>query len=111
MTIINISNGRRAFIAVLALAISSVAGAMAQEKSIVIASTTSAKDSGLFARVLPIFTQKTGIAVNVLAVGTGQALDAARRGETDVVFVHAKIAEQQFIAFARKNMALSRTLN
>jgi tungstate transport system substrate-binding protein len=72
--------------------------ANAQEKSIVVASTTSTVDSGLFDYLLPIFTQKTGIAVKVLELGTGQALDAGRRGEADVVFVHTKIAELQFVA-------------
>jgi tungstate transport system substrate-binding protein len=69
----------------------------AQDKSIVVASTTSTVDSGLFDYLLPIFTQKTGIDVKVLELGTGQALDAARGGEADVVFVHAKIAELQFV--------------
>ena len=72
--------------------------AAAQEKSIVVASTTSTKDSGLFSHLLPLFTQKTGIAVVVKAVGTSQALDFGRHGEADVVFVHFKTAEQQFIA-------------
>jgi tungstate transport system substrate-binding protein len=71
---------------------------LAQEKSIVVASTTSTKDTGLFDHLLPLFTMKTGIAVNVLAVGTGQALDIGRRGDADVVFVHAKSAEQTFVA-------------
>jgi tungstate transport system substrate-binding protein len=70
----------------------------AQDKSIVVASTTSTQDSGLFGYLLPIFIQKTGIAVKVLAQGTGQALDTARRGDADVVFVHAKSAEQQFLS-------------
>jgi tungstate transport system substrate-binding protein len=72
--------------------------AMAQERSIVVASTTSTQDSGLFEYLLPLFTQKTGIAVKVLALGTGQALDTARHGQADVVFVHAKLAEQTFVA-------------
>src|SRR5262245_15294193 len=72
--------------------------ALTQEKSIVVASTTSTKDSGLFEYLLPRFTLKTGMAVKVLAVGTGQALDIARRGDADVVFVRSKIAEQQFVA-------------
>jgi len=72
--------------------------AYTQEKSIVVASTTSAQDSGLFEYLLPIFKQKTGITVKVLAQGTGQALDAARRGDADVVFVHAKSAEEEFLA-------------
>jgi tungstate transport system substrate-binding protein len=71
---------------------------MAQENSIVIASTTSTKDSGLYEHLLPIFTQMTGIAVKVLAQGTGQALDTGRRGDADVVFVHAKFAELKFLA-------------
>src|SRR5204862_6892235 len=69
-----------------------------QEKSIVVASTTSTQDSGLFAHLLPIFTAKTGIVVKVVAQGTGQALDTARRGDADVVFVHAKAAEEKFLA-------------
>jgi len=70
----------------------------AQEKSIVVASTTSTQDSGLFGYLLPIVKQKTGIVVRVLAQGTGQALDTARRGDADVVFVHAKSAEEKFLA-------------
>lgn len=72
--------------------------ATAQENSIVVASTTSTKDTGLLDYLLPLFTAKTGIAVTVVAVGTGQALDRGRRGDADVMFVHAKIAEQQFVA-------------
>jgi len=71
---------------------------VAQEKSIVVASTTSTQDSGLFEYLLPIFQQKTGIAVKVIAQGTGQALDTGRRGDADVVFVHAKSAEEKFLA-------------
>jgi tungstate transport system substrate-binding protein len=70
----------------------------AQEKSIVVASTTSTEDSGLFGYLLPRFEAKTGIAVKVVAQGTGQALDTARRGDADVVFVHARPAEEKFIA-------------
>jgi tungstate transport system substrate-binding protein len=72
--------------------------APAQEKSIVVASTTSTQDSGLFGYLLPIVKQKLGIDVKVLAQGTGQALDTARRGDADVVFVHAKSAEEKFLA-------------
>jgi tungstate transport system substrate-binding protein len=72
--------------------------AYAQGKSIVVASTTSTQDSGLFGYLLPIVKEKTGIAVKVLAQGTGQALDTARRGDADVVFVHAKSAEEKFLA-------------
>jgi tungstate transport system substrate-binding protein len=72
--------------------------ASAQEKSIIVTSTTSTQDSGLFGYLLPIVKQKTGIEVKVLAQGTGQALDTARRGDADVVFVHAKSAEEKFLA-------------
>jgi tungstate transport system substrate-binding protein len=87
-----------AFVAVFSFAVFAAGQASAQEKSIVVASTTSTVDSGLFDYLLPLFTQKTGIAVKVLELGTGQALDTGRRGEADVVFVHAKIAELQFVA-------------
>lgn len=70
----------------------------AQEKSIVVASTTSTQDSGLFGHILPLFKAKTGIEVKVIAQGTGQALDTARRGDADVVFVHAKSQEEKFVA-------------
>jgi tungstate transport system substrate-binding protein len=72
--------------------------ALSQEKSIVVASTTSTQDSGLFGYLLPLFKQKTGIDVKVVAQGTGQALDTARRGDADVVFVHARSAEEKFLA-------------
>ncbi len=71
---------------------------LAQDKSIVVASTTSTQDSGLFSHILPLFTAKTGIDVRVVAQGTGQALDTARRGDADVVFVHAKSQEEKFVA-------------
>ena len=70
----------------------------AQEKSIVVSSTTSTEQSGLFNYLLPIYKSKSGIDVKVVAVGTGQALDIGRRGDADVVFVHDKPAEEQFIA-------------
>jgi len=90
---------RRTLIAAIALAVIVVAPpAYAQDKSIVVASTTSTQDSGLFEYLLPIFKEKTGITVKVLAQGTGQALDTARRGDADVVFVHAKSAEEKFLA-------------
>ena len=69
----------------------------AQEKSIVVSSTTSTEQSGLFGFILPIFKMKTGIDVKVVAVGTGQALDIGRRGDADVVFVHDKPAEEIFV--------------
>lgn len=82
---------------VVALALSA-APAIAQDKSIVVASTTSTQDSGLFRHILPLFKAKTGIDVKVVAQGTGQALDTARRGDADVVFVHAKTQEEKFVA-------------
>jgi len=89
----------RALIAAIALSAIIIARpAYAEDKSIVVASTTSTQDSGLFEYLLPIFKQKTGITVKVLAQGTGQALDTARRGDADVVFVHAKSAEEKFLA-------------
>lgn len=72
--------------------------AMAQERSITIASTTSTEQSGLFGHILPIFTREAGIAVRVVALGTGQALDVGRRGDADVVFVHDRAAEERFVA-------------
>jgi tungstate transport system substrate-binding protein len=72
--------------------------ASAQEKFIVVASTTSTEQSGLFAHLLPLFEKDTGIKVRVVALGTGQALDMARRGDADVVFVHDQAAEEKFIA-------------
>jgi len=72
--------------------------ALAQEKSLVVASTTSTQDSGLFGHILPLFKARTGIDVKVVAQGTGQALDTGRRGDADVVFVHAKALEEKFIA-------------
>jgi tungstate transport system substrate-binding protein len=70
----------------------------AQQRSIIVASTTSTEQSGLFKYLLPAFTQKTGIQVKVVAVGTGQALDIGRRGDADVVFVHDRAAEGKFMA-------------
>ena len=72
--------------------------AMAQERSIVVASTTSTEQSGLFRHLLPLFKADTGIDVRVVAVGSGQALDIGRRGDADVVFVHDTEAEQRFVA-------------
>jgi tungstate transport system substrate-binding protein len=93
------ARAQRALIGTIILGVIIVASpAYTQEKSIVVASTTSAQDSGLFEYLLPIFKQKTGITVKVLAQGTSQALDTARRGDADVVFVHAKSAEEKFLA-------------
>jgi tungstate transport system substrate-binding protein len=87
---------RRALIALL-LTLIAVA-AQAQDKFITVASTTSTEQSGLFGFLLPVFEKKSGIQVRVVALGTGQALDLARRGDADVVFVHAKAAEEKFLA-------------
>src|SRR5438874_10505104 len=81
----------------LALAAALSVPALAQDKSIVVASTTSTQDSGLFGHILPIFKAKTGIDVKVIAQGTGQALDTGKRGDADVVFVHAKAQEERFV--------------
>ena len=72
--------------------------AAAQDKSIVVSSTTSTQNSGLFGHILPLFKAKTGIDVKVISQGTGQALDTGRRGDADVVFVHAKSLEEKFLA-------------
>jgi tungstate transport system substrate-binding protein len=72
--------------------------APAQEKSIVMASTTSTEQSGLFAHLLPAFKAATGIDVRVVAVGTGQAIDIGRRGDADILFVHDRVAEEKFVA-------------
>jgi tungstate transport system substrate-binding protein len=89
---------RRAFIAFgAALSLLATSAALAQEKSIVVASTTSTQDSGLFGHILPLFKNKTGIDVRVVSQGTGQALDTGRRGDADVVFVHAKPQEEKFV--------------
>jgi tungstate transport system substrate-binding protein len=82
----------------LGLLLSVAAGAAwAQEKFITVASTTSTEQSGLFGHILPIFEKETGIKVRIVALGTGQALDLARRGDADVAFVHAKAAEEKFL--------------
>jgi tungstate transport system substrate-binding protein len=80
------------------LALSLCASAQAQQKYITVASTTSTEQSGLFRHLIPTFEQKTGIQVRVVAVGTGQALDIGRRGDADVVLVHARPLEEQFMA-------------
>jgi len=88
---------RRCLIAFAATAVLGGAG-HAQDKSIVVASTTSTQDSGLLNHIVPLFESKTGIDVRVVAQGTGQAIDTGRRGDADVVFVHAKAAEEKFVA-------------
>jgi tungstate transport system substrate-binding protein len=90
---------RRTLMAIAAIVAAAFATSVqAQDKSIVVSSTTSTQDSGLFGYILPLFKQKTGIDVKVVAQGTGQALDTGRRGDADVVFVHAKSAEEKFLA-------------
>lgn len=85
-------------LAILTLLLIGSPGAQANDQSIILASTTSTHDSGLFGHILPLFKAKTGITVKVLTQGTGQALDTARRGDADVVLVHAKAQEEQFVA-------------
>jgi len=80
------------------LAFAFAGAAQAQDKFITVASTTSTEQSGLFKHLLPIFEKKSGIQVRVVAVGTGQALDIGRRGDADVLLVHAKPLEEKFIA-------------
>src|SRR5262245_38503739 len=89
---------RRLMIALAAITLTATSASFAQEKSIVVASTTSTQDSGLFGHILPLFKKKTGIDVRVISQGTGQALDTGRRGDADVVFVHAKPQEEKFVA-------------
>jgi tungstate transport system substrate-binding protein len=86
----------RAFLA--ALLSLTVLASQAQERFITVASTTSTEQSGLFGYLLPIYEQQTGVKVRVVALGTGQALDVGRRGDADVVFVHARAAEEKFLA-------------
>src|ERR1700689_2338289 len=92
------TNRTLAAIMISVLSVAAAPGLAQDDKSIVVASTTSTQDSGLFDYLLPIVKQKTGITVRVIAQGTGQALDTGRRGDADVVFVHAKSAEQKFLA-------------
>jgi tungstate transport system substrate-binding protein len=84
--------------AVAALTALSLAPATADERFIVVASTTSTQDSGLFDYLLPLFTQKTGIQVRVLYKGTGEAIKVAQKGDADVLFVHDKKSEEKFVA-------------
>ena len=80
------------------LAVCLIGTAQAQQRYITVASTTSTEQSGLFKHLLPVFEKKTGIQVRVVALGTGQALDMGRRGDADVVFVHARPLEEKFLA-------------
>jgi tungstate transport system substrate-binding protein len=90
---------RRSFLTLSLLAALGTASPLrAEPATIVVASTTSTEQSGLFKHILPLFKQKSGIEVKVVALGTGQALDAARRGDADVVLVHDRPAEDKFVA-------------
>jgi tungstate transport system substrate-binding protein len=89
---------RTIFSLAIAAVLAGTAIASGQDKSIVVSSTTSTQDSGLFGYILPLFKTKTGITVRVVSQGTGQALDTGRRGDADVVFVHAKPQEEKFVA-------------
>ncbi|MGB8148991.1 MAG: substrate-binding domain-containing protein, partial [Azonexus sp.] len=82
----------------LMLVLGLLAGPVHAEEALVVASTTSTEQSGLFGWILPKFEQSTGIKVRVVAVGTGQALDIGRRGDADVLFVHDRAAEDKFVA-------------
>ncbi len=89
---------RRGFISLLLANLIAGPAVAQSQKFITVASTTSTEQSGLFKHLLPRFTEKTGIEVKVVALGTGQALDVGRRGDADVVFVHDKAAEEKFVA-------------
>ena len=90
---------RRALVSmVFTCAAWAMAGALAQDRAIVMASTTSTQESGLFGHLLPLFKRESGIDIRVIALGTGQALDMARRGDADVLFVHDTAAEEKFVA-------------
>jgi tungstate transport system substrate-binding protein len=89
---------RKALVAVLAAWLLAPASFASAQNFITVASTTSTEQSGLFRHILPVFQKRTGIEVRVVALGTGQALDLARRGDADVVLVHAKAAEEKFVA-------------
>jgi tungstate transport system substrate-binding protein len=89
---------RRIALAFMACALLGVAFANAEDRFITVASTTSTQDSGLFDYLLPIFTKKTGIAVHIIAVGTGQALKIGQHGDCDMLFVHDRTGEEKFVA-------------
>jgi len=89
---------RQSLAALCSASVLFASGVQAQERFITVASTTSTEQSGLFGQLLPVFEKESGIKVRVVALGTGQALDLARRGDADVVFVHDKVAEEKFVA-------------
>ena len=82
----------------VALAVALAHGAASAQATITMASTTSTEQSGLFGHLLPEFKKASGIDIKVVALGTGQALDMARRGDADVLFVHDQVAEEKFVA-------------
>ncbi|MBL8707087.1 MAG: extracellular solute-binding protein [Rhodospirillales bacterium] len=86
------------FTAILALLLAAALPAQAADRFITVASTTSTEQSGLFKHLLPIFQQKSGVEVRVVAVGTGQAIKMAEKGDADVLFVHHKPSEEKFVA-------------
>jgi len=92
---VNLSR-RVALAALMCVLLGAAAGA--EDRFITVASTTSTQDSGLFDYLLPIFTKKTGIAVHVVAVGTGQALKIGQQGDCDMLFVHDRVGEEKFVA-------------
>lgn len=94
----SVSMARRALVGAAVCAVWVATSAWAQAPSIVMSSTTSTEQSGLFAHLLPAFKKASGLDVKVVALGTGQALDMARRGDADVVFVHDQVAEEKFVA-------------
>src|SRR5512143_1981240 len=97
-TIVNyLRHGTLGLLLVLAVAGLLLNPAQAEERFITVASTTSTQNSGLFDYLLPLFQKQTGIEVRVVAVGTGQAIDLARRGDADVLFVHHKPSEEKFV--------------
>ena len=98
MNPVSCAMGRLLLYPMLVAALAGAVPAAAQERFITVASTTSTEQSGLFGHLLPIYRNKTGVQVRVVALGTGQALDVARRGDADVVFVHDKPAEEKFVA-------------
>src|SRR5262252_2961125 len=83
---------------VLSYIVASTLSAIAADRFITVASTTSTENSGLFHYLLPLFQRDTGIEVRVVAVGTGQAIELAQRGDADVLFVHHKPSEEKFVA-------------
>jgi tungstate transport system substrate-binding protein len=89
---------RRRALVLLTMAACAWPTAQAQDKTIVMASTTSTEQSGLFGHLLPVFKAASGIEVRVVAQGTGQALDMGRRGDADILFVHDQVAEEKFVA-------------